>query len=56
MPDSWRPLVSLRARDVKFQVCGVFHVQLRCNQKRRPDSAHDEYCICLEVLLFLLRN
>ena len=37
-------------RSFHCDVCGVcLDVQLRGNHKCRPDSAHDECCICLEV-------
>ena len=38
-------------RSFHCDVCGVcLDVQLRDNHKCRADSAHDECCICLEVI------
>ena len=41
-------------RSFHCEICGVcLDVQLKNNHKCRADSAHDECCICLEVILLL---
>ena len=40
-------------RSFHCEICGVcLDVQLRGNHKCREGSAHDECCICLEVLSY----
>ena len=50
-------LLSLRIHQDKSFHCEVCNVcldkRLEGNHKCRPDSGHDECCICLEVSLFL---